>query len=238
MRGGEPFKRIARRRAAHAGAGQACAQPVAHHQRLAVAFGELLAVMAAELLGEPAAVGMGKRLDRQLREVGPGSDRLVEQAEPGGIDQVLGIVEHHHREATACTRLVGHHRRIETVEAIGLGARPVAVVNHQSQPRIAPGRGDRGGERGGIVAVAADVKPQGRLRPAPEEMRDGVADHRRLLPRRHQHRGRFVKRAVAQRGAVAKGGLCPPGQAKPQPQRIDRDIISGADQEEDPGEQQ
>ena len=92
----EPFKRAARRRAAHPCARQPRPQPVAHHQRLAMGLGEFLAVMAAELVGEPAAMALHQGLDRQLDEIRPVRDRLVQQAERGGIDNVLGIVEHHH----------------------------------------------------------------------------------------------------------------------------------------------
>ena len=60
----------------------------------------------------------------------------AEQAERRGIDHVLGIVEHHHRKAPPRARLVGDQRGVEAVEAIGLGGRPVAVMQDDAQPRI------------------------------------------------------------------------------------------------------
>jgi hypothetical protein len=74
--------------------------------------------------------------------------------------------------------------------------------------------------------------------PAGEQMGDGIADHRRFVPCRDQHGRRRVERAVAQCGTFAHQGLGPAGEPQPQPQRIDRKIVSRADQEKDPREQQ
>lgn len=194
--------------------------------------------MVAELVGEPGAVALNQRLYRQLHEIGPGGDVFVKQAERGRIDHVLGIMEHHHRETASRAPLVGHQRAVEAVEAIGLGARPVAIMDHQPEARITLGSGRGGCERRGIVAIAADIEPQQRMRPAGEQVGDGIADHRRFVPGRNDDGRRSVERTVHQRGALAGIGLGPACQPEPQPDAIDCKIIGRTDQEKDPGEQQ
>lgn len=183
-------------------------------------------------------MALHQRLDRQLDEIRAERDGLVEQPECGGIDHVLRIMEHHHREAPARARLVGDERGIETVEAIGLGARPVAVMDHEAQARIALRRRARRRQCRGIVAVAADIEPHGGLRPAGEKMGDGIADHRGLVPGGDDHRRRAMQRTVHQRGALAQRGFRAACRAQPQPQRIHGEVVGRADQEEDPGKQQ
>jgi len=195
--------------------------------------------MRAHLARRPAMrAPRHQRCDRKLDEIGPGCDGLGNQAERGGIDHVLGIVEHDEAKARAAARLVDHQRLIEPVEAIGLGGRPLGAVDHQPQPFIPARGGHRRRERCRIVAIAADIEPQPLLRPAFEQVADGGPDHRGLAPGRDQHRHGALGRECLEAGAAAALCARPPACLEPQPQAIDEQIVKGTDEEEHPGKEQ
>lgn len=85
--------------------------------------------------------------------------RLIQRGERSGIDHVFRIVQQHHAERLAAARLVFAKRSVEAIEAIGLGGRPLAIMDHDAQPLIAPGHPDNRLHRLVIVAVAADIEP-------------------------------------------------------------------------------
>ena len=88
MRRGQPLDRDPLDRAADARQGNRGADRLAYHQLLAVAFRELVGVMACY----PARGGVDQRDDRHLDQRGA-LDRPVEQAKLERMDDVLGIVE-------------------------------------------------------------------------------------------------------------------------------------------------
>jgi hypothetical protein len=182
---------------------------------------------------DPARIGVEFRAHRQLDEIVAGQ-LGVDRLERGGMDHVLGIVEQHRGEAAAAAGLVGAHRGVEPVEAIGLGGRAVAPMDHQSHPGIVSRAGAGRVQRRGIVGIAADIDPQGRLRPGLEHVGDGGGDHRAFLERRDQYRRRSGQRSLAVAGAQPPG-FGPPGQPEPQPAEIERKLVDHADTEPECG---
>jgi hypothetical protein len=89
----------ARECTADAGRGQTGGQRPAHDHELAMRLGEFLAVMAAD----QARLALRFGQDRQLHEVRL-VERTIEQPECGGIDHVLGVVQHDHSELVQLRR--------------------------------------------------------------------------------------------------------------------------------------
>ncbi len=145
----------------------------------------------------------------------------VEQAERGGIDHVLGIVHHDHSSCAPRPTLIFHERTIYPVEAIGLGARPIAPVNHQSQARVVLGGGKNGFDGVGIVPIATNVKPQVFVRPGSQSVADSRPDHRRFAPGCDED-GCLPSEGPMDLIVRNAASLGAPGNAQPQPDQVDR----------------
>lgn len=197
-------------------------------------FVKFLAVMAAEMATLETVRALDDRLHRQLRESRAARDRDIQQSEPCGIDEILRIVENDHRETFAHAPFVGAQRTIEAVEAIGLGLGPVAIMDHDPQPVVSRRRVHRGSYRLGIVAIAADIDAQIRLRPGREHVRERFTDDGGFGPGRDENRRAAAQPARAQFIAIETRSLCPAVQPEPQPDQIDRDVVDRPDQEKSP----
>ena len=98
------------------------------------------------------------RQHRQLHEFRL-RERRVEQTEREGIDHVFGVVQHDHPKAHPAAPLIRLQGCVETIEAVGLGRRPITVVQYEPHARIAARTGDDGCGGGAVVAVEAGVDP-------------------------------------------------------------------------------
>ncbi len=228
---GEFGKHLAPDRAAHPRRRQGRAHRVAHDHRLGMGFGELVSVVARN----PAR--MLKRLgaDRQL-DIARAVERGVHHHQRRRMDHVLGVVQHHEPRAFARTQFVFAQRAVKTVEAIGLRGRTVAIMDDQTNPPIPRTGLHRRGNGLRIVAVAADVKPQLRLRPGFDGVADGGGDNPGLAPGGDEHGGDAGQRAV--RHVFRKHGRTDPSpHEQPQPRDVDRQLVGHADQEPEPGKQ-
>ena len=175
--------------------------------------------------------------DRHLHEVAI-VHRPVQQRESRRIDHVFRIVEQDHAGGRPHPRFVFAQRAIDAVEAIGLAAGPGAIMDHHPQARIAPRRADHRLHRLRIVAVAADIEPQFRLRPGRQRMVHRGADHFGFPPGRDHHRGNARQRPPRELGAANAGSAQPPAQTPPKIVDIDEDIVECADQKKRTGKQQ
>lgn len=137
------------------------------------------------MAADPARFGVGQRQYGQLDQRGA-LDQPVEQAKLERVDEILGIVKHDRLGARRAGGLVLAERGMEMIEAVGLGGRPVGGDEHGPHARIGDARDCRGG--GGVVAIMTDVEPVVVMLIAREGRAQHLFDHRRLVPRRDEHR--------------------------------------------------
>ena len=146
---------------------------------------KLLAVVATDPARSPLRLGQ----NGELHEIGLGHGG-IEQAQCGGIDHVFGIVQHDEPERAPGPPLVILQRSVEPVQTIGLGGRPVALVDDDAEAWIASRATHHGFERRRVVAIAPDVEAQIGVRPGRDRMGDRELNDPVLVPRRNQDRRR------------------------------------------------
>lgn len=153
------------------------------------------------------------------------------------MDHVLRVVQHDALEAAAIGRLVGAQGSPDRVEAAGLGGRSGSRADHRADARAVE-RGD-GGDRVGIIGVAADVKAVIVVIEGAHAIVEHAADHLALLPGGHEDGDRARFGGGRQAGDI--GAAHPQPQTTPQPQRdpdqVDEKVAGAEDQEPDGGEQ-
>ena len=161
--------------AADAGAGQGGAQGLPHDQLLAVGFGELVGIMAAD----PARLRVDQRHDRELDEI-PALAERREDARRERVDDVLRIVEHNGGEAADFVPLRLDEGAPQDIEALRLGGGAVLRADDEAEAGI--GDGADGGDGRGVVGIAADEQADVFGRPGGEGAAEHGADHLRLVP--------------------------------------------------------
>ena len=195
-------------------------------------FGELVRVVPPY----PGRVGLQFRPDRQLYEVRMGKS-AIDHGQLRWMHHVFRIVEDHGAVASPVAPLVRTQGRVDAIEAVGLGRRSGCVADDDPHPRIVSRRLRSRGYCRGIVAVAAEVDGEIILPPCRKRMRDGVPDHRRLIPSGDEHCGTPFQRS---HGCLPGDPLVPasPSQPQPDPAQVHGEIVDGAQDEPERGEQQ
>lgn len=189
------------------------------------------------MAAHPAGARLRKRQHGQLNVIG-GGQRIVHQADGGRIHQIFRILQHNHAIGLPASPLVALHRGIEPVEAVRLGGRPVMRQHDQPYARIVCRDCGGGFQRGGIVAIAADIDRDIALRPCAQSVAHHRPDNGRFLPCRNEHGGAAHQRAGVPLPALHPLRLPPARQAQRQPAQIDQKFVKRSDQEEKAGKQQ
>ena len=174
--GGEAGERAALDGAADAGQRDRGADRLAHHQFLAVALGEFVAIMAADPLATSGSTS-GSTGNWMTRGA---VDQLVEQRQLERVDHVLGIVQHDRDGRAPGRDLIGQQRIVEMVQAVGLGGRAIGVDLDRLDAIV----GDAGDRRRGrrVVAIMTDEEPViAMLEPLQRRLQHG-GDDRRFVP--------------------------------------------------------
>ena len=199
------------------------AQRAAHHQRLGMRFDKFVAIMARNPMVAPRHF----RPHQYLHEVRR-FQRPADHFQLARVDHILSIMQHNACKIPTHPRLISHHCAIETVEAIGLGGGPQAVMDNQPHPHIAPRTRHGGAQRCRVIAIAAHIDPHIAPRPCAAHMHQRRPDDRCFMPSRDQHRQRPA--TIARRLAPInqrRQTLSAPSRIDPQrqPDRINRQFI-------------
>jgi hypothetical protein len=162
---GDGGKRVARDRAADAGGRHRGAHGLAHHHLLAMRLREFTAIMTRdECRGEPVAAH-GHCMDGNLDERETFDQHIV-QGQFVGVDDILGVMQHHRLYRRAVCLFVGEHRLPDPVETARLGRRPRSVADDEADVRIVPRRPLDRRDRLGIIGVASDIERMRWMAPA------------------------------------------------------------------------
>ena len=190
---------------------------------------ELVAIDAVGQLAQRSR----QRQHRRLNEVVP-RGVVVDPAQLFGMDQVLGIVEHHDVENLAAVFFVQQQVLIDPVQAVGLGGRAGMRAQRHVDLRKAIGHRSHCVLGFDVVGVAAG-----------EEMIVGVTDRRQvvfehppdhlvLMPQGHKDRdplARSVFELPRARREQARGRTQRGFEPGPRPRQIHHQIVHAADQE-------
>lgn len=172
----------------------------------------------------PARTALRQSHHRKLREIDL-LHRSVEQRQCRGIDQILGIMQNDHAQGDASLRFFPHEGMVELVQAIGLAGRTIRSMKHEPQPRVSVSSETDliGGFQ--IIGITAHEESHFALRPNPQHVSHGCADHAVLAPGRNEHGARPMECVRHQTCVINTGCSGAPGQAQPDIRHVDRDLV-------------
>ena len=226
-RGRDPTEHLAFDRAADPGERKPDPKRLAHHHLPAVCVGEFVGIVPRD----ERRTAIDQRQHREL-DNGIAPDQRIENAQFAGVDQILGVMQHDRGDGYAVTRFVALERAPNGVEAIGFGGRSGAAVDDQPYARIT--RRDRCDrvDRRAVVWVGPDIQAVILMLEPRERAAQHRTDHRRLVPRRNEHRDPARRRLPIRIERPRQSGAAA-SQRDPDPADIDRQIVTAADEETD-----
>ena len=147
----QPFQRGARKTGSDAVGGQKPVDPLAHGDVFQLVFRKLVAVEPVGEFVRPGGQGQHGDLHHVVASREP-----VDQTQRFRVDQVLGIVRHHHLEMDSVAGFVVRHLLVDPIQTVALGSGAVVGAPGQMDARVAalcPGYRPRGEF---VIGVDAD----------------------------------------------------------------------------------